>query len=224
MKIYSAHSVANNGQSLSLKHFRRFLAYHKARDGFVAPSALGGAIPEKGALLTFDDCYADNLVNALPLLSEFAVKAIFFFVPDFVGQVRWGSVAKGRWADHRDADFNIPYGFMDLAQVATLHELGHAIGFHTRTHPNLPDCSTAQMEDEIIAAKREWEQRLGFNFEYFAYPRGRLNDEAVSIVSRAGYRCAFTTKPGVVDASVFAAQPFTLPRMAIARQGLFGWV
>lgn len=223
MKIYTLHSVADNGMSLNPRLFRKFISHVVQRGGFSPPDALLQPPIPDSAILTFDDCYADNFCNALPILREHAVKALFFFVPDYVGRVRWGSAVKGRWSDQRDEDFSIPFGFMDLTQIATLRAMGHAIGFHTRSHPNLPDCDAAQMEDEILTAKQEWEQRLGFSFDYFAYPRGRLNDDAVAIVSRAGYKCAFSTKPGEVDAAVFAAQRFTLPRLPIARKGLFGW-
>lgn len=224
MKVYTLHSVADNGMSLPARLFKRFIAHAKKHHGFVTADVLQGIVPAKGALLTFDDCYADNFTTALPLLEEHGIKAVFFFVPGFSGSVRWGSAAKGRWADHRDRNFSIPYGFMDLAQIATLHEMGHTIGFHTRNHPNLPDCDPVQMEDEIFAAKLEWETRLGFAFDYFAYPRGRLNDTALSLVARAGYKCAFSTRPGEVTAASFKNERFALPRLPVARKGLLGWL
>jgi peptidoglycan/xylan/chitin deacetylase (PgdA/CDA1 family) len=223
MKVYTLHSVADNGLSLQTRLFEKFIVHVKNRDGFLGADVLDGPIPANGALLTFDDCYADNFVNALPVLEKHGVKAAFFFVPGFSGRIRWGSISRGHWADDRDADFTIPYAFMDVSQIITLRELGHTIGFHTRSHPNLPDCDTARMEDEIIIAKQEWEQRLGFRFQHFAYPRGRLNEAAVAVVARAGYKCAFSTRPGNIDAAVFASQPFALPRLPVARKSIFGW-
>lgn len=210
--------------SLSPKHFRRFLTHIQRTCGFVDPYALQLDGAASGALITFDDCYADNFSNALPLLDEFGIKALFFFTPGYIGTVRWGSRLKGNWADSRSGDYDLPFGFMGISELQTLVALGHQLGFHSRTHRNLTDCSPDEWVDEVHNAKLEWEDRLGLGFETFAYPRGRFAPEMFPVVAQAGYRCAFSTRPGLADADAFRTQRFCLPRFPVQRRGPFGWL
>src|SRR5688572_8302675 len=102
MRIYTLHSVAENGISLSPRLFRRFMAHARAKYGFADPANIQVGASYERALITFDDCYADNLSNAVPVLGEFGAKAVFFFSPGFLGRVTWGSPRHGRWSDHAD--------------------------------------------------------------------------------------------------------------------------
>lgn len=224
MKIYTLHTVADNGMSLSPRHFRRFLAHVRRTCGFADPHALQQEGAASGALITFDDCYADNFCNALPLLDEFAVKALFFFTPAFLGKVRWGSRAKGNWADEPSAGYDLPFAFMGTAELQTLVTRGHQLGFHSRTHRNLTDCDPAEWADEVHTAKTEWEARLGLCFDTFAYPRGRYAPEMFPVLQAAGYRCAFSTQAGMADAQAFRTHRFCLPRYPVQRRGLLGWL
>lgn len=224
MKIYTIHSVANNGLSLSTTLFRKFLLYIIKNSYFVDPSDLYLGKTDGGVLLTFDDCYADNFCNALPVLTELGVKATFFFTPGYSGTVRWGSSVNGNWSDHQSAAYNIPFGFMGLSELNALSDLGHDIGFHTRTHPNLDKCTDDELFDEIVVAKLEYEKLLGQPFRSFAYPRGRYDDRMYPILEKAGYFCAFSTKIGLADAAAFHANRFCLPRLPVQRKGLFGWL
>jgi peptidoglycan/xylan/chitin deacetylase (PgdA/CDA1 family) len=224
MKIYTIHTVADNGMSLSTRNFRRFLAHIRRTVGFADPQALAREGQAEGALITFDDCYADNFCNALPLLDEFGAKAIFFFTPGYTGTVRWGSRERGNWALEPGGGYDIPFAFMGHAELRTLVRLGHELGFHSRTHRNMTDCAPTEWADEVHAAKLEWEDRLGLGFDTFAYPRGCFSPEMFPVVAQAGYRCAFSTRPGLADAEAFRTQRFCLPRLPVQRRGLFGWL
>jgi peptidoglycan/xylan/chitin deacetylase (PgdA/CDA1 family) len=224
VKIYTLHTVAENGMSLSPRLFRKFIRYVQRKSAFVPPALLGEPLGAGGCLLTFDDCYADNFSNALPILDECGLKALFFFTPGFLGKVRWGSRSRGVWRDDRDADFNLPFGFMGLSELHALRALGHEIGFHSRTHRNLTECTDVELRDEIVTAKVEWEGRLGFQFRTFAFPRGRHDSRMSPLLVEAGYQFSFTTQPGAADPEVFVRLPHALPRFPIQRRGLFGWL
>jgi len=224
MKIYTIHTVADNGMSLSMRNFRRFLAHISRTVGFADPQDLVREGLAEGALITFDDCYADNFCNALPLLDEFGVKALFFFTPGYLGKVRWGSRCNGNWTESRREGYELPFGFMGEAEIRTLVSLGHQLGFHSRTHRNLTDCKPDEWIDEMCTAKFEWEDRLGLGFDTFAYPRGRYSAEMFPVLAQAGYRYAFSTRPGVADTEAFKTQRFCLPRFPVQRRGLFGWL
>jgi len=223
MKIYTLHSVADNGLSLSTRNLRRFLRHICKQSKLVDASRLGMQYVKNGTVITFDDCFADNFTNALPVLAEFEVKALFFFTPAFLGKVRWGSPLHGKWSEERSVEYFLPFSYMGGAELRVLHELGHEIGFHSRTHRNLTDCDYEALEDEIVTAKTEWEQRLGLRFRYFAYPRGCYDERMFSLVKKAGYICGLTTVPQCVAPSTFEASPYCVPRLPVRRRGLFGW-
>jgi peptidoglycan/xylan/chitin deacetylase (PgdA/CDA1 family) len=224
MKVYTIHSVSDNGLSLNISLFRRFLIHIKKTSYFVNPSDLYTGKIDDGVLLTFDDCYSDNFCNALPLLTEFGVKALFFFTPGYTGTVRWGSRTKGNWSDYRSDMYDIPYSFMGLAELKTLINLGHDIGFHSRSHRNLDECTHDELVDEIFIAKTECEKLIGQSFRSFAYPRGRFDERMYPIIENAGYFCAFSTQLGLADQAAFKSNRFCLPRLPIQRKGFLGWL
>jgi peptidoglycan/xylan/chitin deacetylase (PgdA/CDA1 family) len=224
MKIYTLHSIADNGLSLSPKLFYRFLVHTGKKVGFVDPlSLLQNSFPDR-ALITFDDCFSDNFSNALPLLKTFDIKCIFFFSPVFLGRVMWGSPRKGNWSQQCGAGYDIPFNFMAESDLRVLIDLGHSIGFHSRTHKDLIHCSTDELYDEIFLAKLEWEKKLGIKFDFFAYPRGKYDERMFPILAEAGYKFAFSTGPAVATKSNFEKTPFCIPRMPVERRGLFGWL
>jgi peptidoglycan/xylan/chitin deacetylase (PgdA/CDA1 family) len=224
MRVYTLHSVADNGISLAPRQFRRFMKFVGRKFGFADPSRLESEASSGRALITFDDCYADNLSNAVPILREFGAKAIFFFSPGFMGQVTWGSPKHGRWSDRRDADYHVPFSFLGIPELHVLRDLGHEIGFHSRTHRNLTDCDDAVIRDEIVAAKGEWESRVGFPFRCFAYPRGKFDERMPALLGEAGFQFGFTTKPGDILPTALEQDPYLLPRYPVMRKGIFGWL
>jgi len=200
-----------------MRHARR-------KYGFAELGRIGQEASSNGAIVTFDDCYADNFSNVLPVLEEMGAKAIFFFSPGFLGTVTWGSPRHQKWGEARTADFNVPFAFMGRRELQVLRDLGHEIGFHSRTHRNLTECSDAELKDEIVVAKSDWEDRLGFRFRYFAYPRGKYDARMPPLIAEAGFELAFTTQPGDVEPQNIAASPYLVPRYPVMRKGLFGWL
>ena len=88
-------------------------------------------------------------------------------------------------------------GMMNWSELQELHNEGHEIGSHSRTHAILPLVSDAQLFDEIAGSRVQLRERLGFEIESFCYPNGDCDDRVAAAVERAGYRHAVTTRYGI---------------------------
>lgn len=87
-------------------------------------------------------------------------------------------------------------------EVGALRGLGLSIGAHTITHPILSRLSPDRAWDEIHGSKTAIETALGVPVRAFAYPNGGpsdYNETVTSLVRRAGFSCAVTTRRGLND-------------------------
>jgi peptidoglycan/xylan/chitin deacetylase (PgdA/CDA1 family) len=107
---------------------------------------------------------------------------------EFVSELE--SVAGGALRPHWD-------GMMSWDELKQLHQEGHEIGSHSRSHAILPLVSDTQLNDEITGSRNQLRQRLGFEIESFCYPNGDCDARVAAAVERAGYRHAVTTRYGV---------------------------
>ncbi len=89
------------------------------------------------------------------------------------------------------------------------------IGAHTVLHPVLANCGKNELIYEIEESKKTLESWTGRKIKWFAYPFGGVNDfsrQAVSIVKKAGFIGAFTTKVGAVASNY---DPYEINRVVI---------
>jgi len=119
--------------------------------------------------LTFDDGYADNLHELVPLLAGEGVPATVFVVSRWLGR---------------------PHPVTPQSTILTVRELrelqaaGIEIGGHTATHPDLTSLSPDAAREELRAGREEIEELLGDAVTSIAYPFGRA-DAGVRAAARA---------------------------------------
>jgi peptidoglycan/xylan/chitin deacetylase (PgdA/CDA1 family) len=91
---------------------------------------------------------------------------------------------------------------MDWDQAKALRKVGHLVGCHTSTHPNVAHVTGKVARAEISHAKYEIEKKLATPVVHFSYPHPALNPNWTPhtrmLTSEAGYRTAVTTNPGPV--------------------------
>ncbi len=106
----------------------------------------GPSPPPRSYVLTFDDCYLDNWVHAVPLLNRHGVCASFGCVTAYLhdgprrpdasvegADLRELPVARDAW--DRAIERNDPTAFMNRAELqALVQEHGHGLFGHTHTH------------------------------------------------------------------------------------------
>ena len=168
--------------TVGLARFERqmaFLARHRyqviAIDAFAEALISGRALPRRGAMITFDDGYDDNAVNAAPILGRFGFPSTVFVSPLQIGTP----------------------GFMTWDQVRGAQAQGMTIGSHTLHHTYLPPLSEAQVKRELTESKQLIEQQIGRPVHWLSYPIGGYTPTITRLAEAAGYRAAFTTNRGV---------------------------
>ncbi len=147
----------------------------------------GGTLPEKPVVLSFDDGYLGQYLDAMPILRR----------QGWAGQLN----LKSEGSD------------LSTKQVKKMIRAGWEIASHTITHPDLRNISPDQLREELEGSKRQLERDLGVEVPNFCYPAGMYDDEVVAAVEAAGYRGATTVNPGLGRRDM----PFELNRIRIDR-------
>ena len=157
----------------------RMLEAPPARDSRESRETVPGEVA-----LTFDDGYRSEMPTA-DTLKEFGFTATFFVVPRFLDGVQQPAHYWEHW----------PH--MNWDDLGPLVDAGFEIGAHSMTHPDLTECDSGRLMDEVAGAKALLERRLGREIVSFSYPYGRHNSQVREAAGRAGYRLACTSRYGL---------------------------
>ncbi len=152
----------------------------------VAMPYLRGEKQGRVAVITFDDGYVDTLEQALPILQKYGFNATCYFI----------SQRSGQYNDWDAAALNVRKSLMNDEQVRAWHAAGMEVGAHSRTHPHLPSCSDAELQDELAGSKADLETLIGEPVTQFCYPYGDLDARVVAAVRQTGFAAATTTQRG----------------------------
>jgi len=185
----------------------RLLGYRGLSMGALTPY-LNGERSGRVVGITFDDGYLNNLQNALPILQRQGFSSTCYVVSGEIG-------GTNRW----DAGLGIAQvPLMDHSALQSWIEGGQEVGSHTRSHADLTKLDPQQLESEICGSRHELESVLKQEggVQHFCYPYGSLDDAAIAMVARAGYRTATTTVRGRVEPGRHP-NPLTLPRVRVNR-------
>jgi peptidoglycan/xylan/chitin deacetylase (PgdA/CDA1 family) len=179
--------------------FRRFLVgmlsagYHPISLETLDAEMVGTQNPvSKCLVLTFDDSLLSQYQNAVPVLSDVGVPAVFFVLPGFADGV------------HR---------YMGTPQLQAIAAAGFDVDLHTCNHANLPLLARRNlmaMFAELEDCRHILEDIIDEPVDYLAYPSGAYDATVLDAVNRFGFRAAFTTRASAV---LNYRTPFTLPRI-----------
>jgi peptidoglycan/xylan/chitin deacetylase (PgdA/CDA1 family) len=173
--------------------------------GITAPESL----PERAALLTFDDGYRSMRTVTLPLLLGYP--AVLFVPTDYIG--RLNSFEAGNEPEEALCDWD------DLRE---LERSGVSIQSHGASHRPFSELDLSGQEEELVRSKAILEAELKKPIEVFAYPYGDGGTEShltVRVLKRAGYRAACLYKGGPKPLGgpnhLPIAEPYRLIRLAM---------
>lgn len=132
--------------------------------------------------VTFDDGYAENCDQAIPLLIREKIPCTYF--------VTLHNVLTGRPFAHDIAHgYHFPPNTFE--QIQAMANAGIEIGAHTYTHPDLAKIQDEErLHYEVVGAGEELQQRLRQPIRYLAFPFGHyrhLNPRAFDLAHEVGY-------------------------------------
>ena len=126
-------------------------------------------LPQKPVILTFDDATLSEFTEALPKLNKDKIKAVFFVMTVVL---------------------NHP-NYMSFQQVRTLADQGHIIGCHTWDHHAVTSYKEEDWKIQVEYPKNQLEKITGKPVEYFAYPYGAWNAQAIRVLKNNNFLGAF---------------------------------
>ena len=170
-------------------------------------AALAGTLrlPERAALVTFDDGYRSVHEYALPVLQRLACPALLFVPTDFVGGT-----------NDFDNDVEPVEPMCGWSELRELSRSGVAVQSHGKTHRAFSDISPAERRHELADSKAVLESRLGEAVDVFAYPYGDdadCADDVRAALAESGYRAAFGYGGGPFELA--GADRYRLARIAM---------
>lgn len=182
-------SPAESTYYLHPRKFRRFMRWFQLA-GYQTASIdqwIEDEVSDKHVLLTFDDGYEDLYEHLLPMVIEHKYSPLVFLV---AGRIDGSNV----WDQLRGLRTR---RLLTLDQIREMQKYGVDFGSHTMTHPWLPDMSDSQLYREVRDSKHRLEDLLGTEVKSFSYPWGGVDMRVRSAVAGAGYKAAFTIRPGL---------------------------
>ncbi len=175
----------------------------------LAEACLGGSLPRRAVVLTFDDgctCFAEH---AWPELAKRGMTATLFALSGAVDGALGGTNCWDRQDPKRPEREE---RLLDGPELAALARAGVEIGCHGRLHRDLTTCTEAELEEEVVVARGALATATGSSVTTFCYPYGRLDPRARAAVARAGYLAAVSIH-GAAHAK--RADRLALPRMIV---------
>jgi peptidoglycan/xylan/chitin deacetylase (PgdA/CDA1 family) len=167
-----------------------------------------GTLPERPVVITFDDGYRDTLTIACPAMAERGMTSTVYVTTGVVGAQSPGGDPMLTWPE-----------------VGELAELGHEIGAHSHTHPQLDTLSRAVLQREIAGSRARLQEGTGLPVDSFAYPHGYSDARVRRAVRAAGFSSACSVKNALSSPS---DPPFTLSRLMVMAtttdDELVGWL
>jgi peptidoglycan/xylan/chitin deacetylase (PgdA/CDA1 family) len=129
--------------------------------------------PEREVVLTFDDAYENVYHHAFPILKAHDLPFELFVIGDQIGRL-----------NEFDARAEPSTTHMSLSQLDEIARGRGRLQWHSRTHPNLPDLTDAELETEMsvpIALRQRFPTP---HFTWFSYPGGELDERALGVARR----------------------------------------
>ncbi len=181
--MYHSISDDRSNLSVSVNNFERQIQYLYT-SGFktIQFNSIDEKI-KKPLIITFDDGYKDNLINALPILKKYNFTSICFVVSDLIG--------KSNIWDKNNSNY-VYKELLSKNDIKVCLDNGMFIGSHGKSHRSLIELNTDEIIREIKISKTVLENIIGNKIDCFSYPFGSVTKLSANLVNKS-YHFAVST-------------------------------
>lgn len=143
-------------------------------------------LPDKAFLVTLDDGFEDNYLNAFPIFQRYNIPAVIYLATGLLGKTnQWMSAPT--FSERK---------MLSWPQIKEMAMHGISFGSHTISHPRLTELDDDSVNKELTQSKQSIEDQLGLECSHFAYPYGLLTEKTRELVQQAGFTTACSTRSG----------------------------
>ncbi len=131
--------------------------------------AFGDPLPTLPIMLTFDDTDLEQFTIGATEMNKYNFKGVYFIMTIAIGRPR----------------------YMSREQLKQLTDEGHTIQGHTWDHHMVTKYMAEDWEKQLIEADKKLEDITGRKIQYFAYPFGLWNTDAIQALKDRSIKMAF---------------------------------
>lgn len=158
------------------------------------------AIPAHVFVVTFDDGYENNLLEAVPILTELRIPATLFLATAYLDSPHPFPFDNWSYAGSK----RVPAASWRPLTTAQCHELQAneliELAAHTHTH-NAFAGKTAEFRRDMEISLEILERRFGISAPTFSFPFGSSTPELIVAARESGVTCALSTRAARVKPS-----------------------
>jgi peptidoglycan/xylan/chitin deacetylase (PgdA/CDA1 family) len=126
-------------------------------------------LPPKPIMITFDDTREEQYTIGTAEMRKYGFKGVFFVMT---------------------VSINRP-NYLTKDQIKNLSDNSNVIAAHTWDHHMVTKYSGDDWNTQLVKPKKKLEEIIGKPVNYFAYPFGLWNKEAIPQIKNSGYQMAF---------------------------------
>ena len=160
-------------------------------DQVLANWSRGVPLPAKPIVLSFDNGYASQYTNALPVLKRLG----------------WVGVENMQLAGLPPTQ-----GGLTDAQIRGMISAGWELDTQGISHAELTSLGPSALRYQVAAGRQMLRQRYGVPVNWFCYPSGHYDASVIAEVKAAGFVGSTTVVPGWASR---AEDPYALPRLRV---------
>ena len=177
----------------------------------------GKAFPDKPIMITFDDGYYNNYVNAFPLFKKHKIKCVMSVVGKYIDDnYKNGKLSPtGSHVTYEQIEEMHKSGFVEIqCHTYNMHNSKGRLGMSKKKKETLEEYQKALKED-LMRLQTNLKEKLNITCTTVCYPFGEYSKETEGIIKGLGFKAALTCNEGInvitKDSNLFYLKRYNRP-------------